>query len=772
MTNKSVYGCFVTLMLCFSACFNAYAREYHYGVLENADLLQCEDLHWSGELTAANTCFRGLINASQPLSVQAEAIWALGDRQAANSRFSTASKAEPSNSSLLVRWGALYADTYQSQEALKLFTEALQLDPDNAYAKLAATEILLKSGEMHALEQFTELVEDENLPLGVRVKANIVLAQGALQRNELEQADTLLDTAEDLAGDDEALLLANYAMRAGRAVRARENPDEWIARALDINPTYGDAYAIPAYFYMITFRYDETGEFYQRAVDVQSDHWEAHLSLAANHLRQNRPTPAREHYELAYAGDPFNPELVNSLRLLDYYDTFSVTSYPERSPENSPGDTEERLLPDLSLRLDTEEKDVLAPYASRLALKALETFTDRYGFELKQTAAIEIYPNHDDFIVRALGMPGTALLGVAFGYVVAMDSPNAQAGEDYHWGTTLWHEVAHIFTLEASKHNIPRWFSEGVSVFEEWNTGPIKTIRIPLHVLESLRTQEFLPVAELDNGFVQPKYQNQVIVSYMQAGLICEFVKRNFGFAKLVDMLNAYGDGVDTRGVVEQILGLSTDEFDAQFSEFFTAEFGNQLEQLDEWNTVRVQANKALSDESWDSALEAAQQAIDMMPAYVEVDSPYLTKARALAGQENIDAQMVTLETFWRNGGYEARALFALAKHLQEQARLDDAISVLQSQLLVAPFDLELHFLLGDILIQREQAGEALTEYQVALALNPLDKAAAHYRIGNALYQLGDLEQSRHNVLTALDAAPHYRPAQKLLQSILTPQVE
>ena len=304
-------------------------------------------------------------------------------------------------------------------------------------------------------------------------------------------------------------------------------------------------------------------------------------------------------------------------------------------------------------------------------------------------------------------------------------------------------------------------------MFEEWNTGPIKTIRIPLHVLESLRTQEFLPIAELDSGFVQPEYQNQVIVSYMQAGLICEFVKRNFGFPKLVDMLNAYGDGVDTPGVVKEVLGLSTGDFDVQFSEFFTTEFGEQIKQLDEWRAVQVQANKALSDESWDSALEAAQQAIDMMPAYIEVDSPYLTKARALVGQENIDAQMVTLETFWRNGGYEATSLFALAKYLQEQDRFDDAIKVLQSQLLVAPFDLELHFLLGDILLQRERASEALTEYQVALALNPLDKAAAHYRLGNALYQLGDLEQSRHNVLTALDAAPHYRPAQKLLKSIL-----
>ncbi|HAY44688.1 MAG TPA: hypothetical protein DCY55_00165 [Gammaproteobacteria bacterium] len=762
MLNKPILGLLVTVL--FFA--DVQAREYHYGAIEDTNLLQCEKLYWSGETSGAETCYKSLLNSNHSLAVQAEAVWALGDRQSANSVFQNAAKVEPSNAAILVRWGALYADTYQSQEALNLYTEALALEPENSYAKLAAAEILLASGEKQAVEQIEQLADDGSVPIGVRVKATIVLANIALKRDEIERAGGLLDSAENFSSDssDDTLLLGVYAMRAGKAVRNRQNPEEWIERALQINPAYGDAYAIPAYFYMITFRYDETGEYYQRAVDVQDDHWEAHLSLAANHLRQNRSTLAREHYELAYAGDPFNPELVNSLRLLDYYDTFSVINYPENA--------EERLLPQLSLRLDTEERDVLSPYASRLALKAIETFSQRYEFDLKQTAAVEIYPNHDDFIVRALGMPGTALLGVAFGYVVAMDSPNAQAGEDYHWGTTLWHEVAHIFTLEASKHNIPRWFSEGVSVFEEWNTGPLNAVRIPLHVLKSLQTQEFLPIAELDRGFVQPEYQNQVIVSYMQAGLICEFVRREFGFDKLVDMLNTYAAGVNTTEVVAQALSLTVEEFDAQFAKYFEQEYGAQVEQLDEWNAAREVAAEALAKMAWDDALESAQQAIDMMPGYVEIDSPYLVKAEAQSGKEDVSAQMATLETFWRSGGYQVSALFELATYLNEQQRFDEAIEVLQSQLLVTPFDLELHFLLGDILLQQSRADEALIEYQVALALDPLDKAATYYRIANALYHTGDIEQSRSSTLTALDLAPHYRPAQNLLKSILSYKVE
>ena len=43
------------------------------------------------------------------------------------------------------------------------------------------------------------------------------------------------------------------------------------------------------------------------------------------------------------------------------------------------------------------------------------------------------------------------------------------------------------------------------------------------------RTEVALPVAELDRGFIRPTYEAQVIVSYMQAGLICEYIAGRFG---------------------------------------------------------------------------------------------------------------------------------------------------------------------------------------------------------------------------------------------------
>src|SRR5690606_10761942 len=112
----------------------AEARDYHYGVFENEALLACETQQWRGELQQAAACFRALATASgQPPEIRAEAMWAMGDVKTANSLFQTAVQSSPDSPLVRLRWGELFMQTYQYQDALDLFTEALDLDPDNPY---------------------------------------------------------------------------------------------------------------------------------------------------------------------------------------------------------------------------------------------------------------------------------------------------------------------------------------------------------------------------------------------------------------------------------------------------------------------------------------------------------------------------------------------------------------------------------------------------------------------------------------------------------------
>ena len=137
-------------------------------------------------------------------------------------------------------------------------------------------------------------------------------------------------------------------------------------------------------------------------------------------------------------------------------------------------------------------------------------FSKKYGFTPNRPIHVELYPDHDDFAVRTMGLPGVGLLGVTFGYLVAMDSPSGREPGKFHWGTTLWHEMAHVFTLEATNHLVPRWFSEGISMYEEWEARPNWGERINPDFINAYGEEKLLPIAKLDNGFLRPSYPNQM----------------------------------------------------------------------------------------------------------------------------------------------------------------------------------------------------------------------------------------------------------------------
>ena len=364
-------------------------------------------------------------------------------------------------------------------------------------------------------------------------------------------------------------------------------------------------------------------------------------------------------------------------------------------------------------------------------------------------------------------MPGIGILGATFGYVVAMDSPSSRPATQFQWGTTLWHEMAHVFTLEATGHLVPRWFSEGVSVFEEWTSGPNPGVRIPIPVLVAMKDDRFLPIADLDEGFLRPTYEEQVIVSYMQAGLVCRFIEQRFGAGKLAAMLAEFADGLGTSEAVQAALGVTTNRFDEEFDAYLESRFGALLDDLDAWHGAQTRMLDAADQGDWDTAIETAREMLELMPGYVEPDSPYLVLAHAQEEAGDRDAALATLETFWRQGGFEPDALKRLAGWLAEDGRRDDAIEVLRGVILVQPLDLELHGTLGDLLLDAGDVDAAIMEYRVALAMEPHDKATAHYRLARAHRAGGELEESRRELLLALDVAPHFRPAQRLLLELV-----
>lgn len=761
-------------------CGGVTARPLHYDAVQEPAILACDKQDWRGLHVEAAACYRELQQRSADPAIQAEAAWALGDPREANRWYQEAARQRPEDAMVRVRWGDLYADTYQDEEALKLYREALNLDPKNSYAGVGAARVLAEGFLTESWQYLRPVLEDEHSHghsvadeahagghshSGARIQGFLLQAWMALESGDRKETLHVLDSVTTLASGSDLPQLEIYALRATLDLLDGAEDSPWIAKALEENPGFGDIYATPAHFFWINHRYRESVTLYEKALAIDPENRKAEVELGINLLRDNRLTEARRHLEAAYAVDPFNPKSVNTLRLLDTLEGFDTVTMPEK-PE--PGG-----FPRLTFRLDKKESRVLRAYAGELASRGIEQFADRYRLQPKETIVIEIYPNHEDFVVRTVGMPGLGILGATFGHLFAMDSPTAHPEPDYHWGTTLWHELAHVFTLEASRHTVPRWFSEGVSVYEEWRHGPIPGIRIPIETFQAMAEDKLLPIVELDGGFIRPSYDGQVQVSYTQAGLVCEFITREFGEEKLVDLLYAFDYKVDTPAAIEKTLGMNAAEFDQRFTDFLDREYRDVLVfKLDLWKKALAMAGEAVEKSDWDSASEYARKAIAIHPEYAESDSPYLLLARAEAERGDEAAQYEALRTYHGKGGYAPAALVQLAEMAHTRGEKAEAIRVLQSLNYARPFDEQLHSRLGDWLLEQDRPREALTEFEVLLALEPHDQAAALFQVARAWQALGDAAQTRQHLLRSLDIAPHFRPAQKLLLELTQPKTE
>jgi len=751
-----------TAMLVIAQLSVAEARGIHYGAVTDPQVLKCDQQHWRGQIESAENCYAGVLNSDAGAAVRAEAAWALGDLELANRLFQRALSLAPNDAAAKVRWGDLFATSHQNAEAMNIYREVLAQESGNAFALLGAARVLVDRFEDAANTYLQPLIEGETNADGALIGAWLLVAQVALENGHYNEAQGALDQAQETIEKNHWPLLEVYALRVAAALLDDVDGSNWTELSLAYNAHYGGIYATPAHFYVITRRYRDAIDLYQKAVDIEPGLAAAHEELGINLLRDNQMTRARKHLEIAYAEDPFSPKAVNSLRLMDSYSDFRLID----DRPDVPG-----VVP-VTLRLHEDEATAIAPYAIKLTRDSIAVFTERYGFALREPVIIEMYPDHEDFAVRTAGMPGLGILGATFGYVIAMDSPSGRSTQQFQWGTTLWHEMAHVFTLEASDHLVPRWYSEGVSVFEEWRSGPNPGVRIPMAVYNAMQDGRFLPIANLDEGFLRPTYEEQVIVSYMQAGLVCDFIDRYYGEDALRNVLYAFRDGLKTVAAIESVLQTTTSDFDRAFATFVDDEHGAVLEQLQNWQQTQTSIGNKLAAEEWVEAAELAKQLIAIIPQYIEHDSPYLALARARHELGEQAQALASLETFWRNGGYEPASLQRLSQWLIAADKSSTAIEVLQSINLVDPLDGDLHGKLGDMLLESGQADDALREFEIALALKPHDMATAWYRLAQAQHELGNIETSQGYLLQALDVAPNFRPAQRLLLRLTNPPID
>jgi len=90
---------------------------------------------------------------------QAESLWRSHDYINASSAFDALLKAHPENATYKVRAGQFYLARYYTEDAAKLFQEAIALDPKNAQAYLGLARVYEEGFSGKATEAATKAIE-------------------------------------------------------------------------------------------------------------------------------------------------------------------------------------------------------------------------------------------------------------------------------------------------------------------------------------------------------------------------------------------------------------------------------------------------------------------------------------------------------------------------------------------------------------------------------------------------------------------------------------
>jgi tetratricopeptide (TPR) repeat protein len=703
-------------------------------------------------------------NTAADLVRLGEAERALGQFQQANADFRQANSLSADNVAANIGWGELFAEKYNRSDAAKSFQAAIKVEPDNVQAKVAMASLMVDSNPPAARELI-----DEALKLNASyVPAHVLNAQIALDDGKRDEAKESLRKA----------LAVNPNSLEARSIDAaiaflEDRADEFnskVADILKINPRYGDVYRLAAEVSSHNYHYIEAADFARRAVMTDPEDAGASAALGLQLLRTGDEPGARVALERAFKGDPYDVVTYNLLSMMDSLDKFVTVR-----------DT------NVVVRMSPDEAPVMRDYVVAFAKDSLAKLSKQWNFTPQGPILVEMFPKHDDFAVRTMGLPGMiGALGVCFGQVVAFDSPKARPPGEFSWQETLWHELTHVITLQMSNNRIPRWLTEGISVWQEAYARPDWGRETTVPFAQALEQNKPLKLRNLNEGFQDPEL---IVLSYYQASQVVDYLVKTYGEPKLQAFVKAFAKGIDTEAALKEVYGVGIDQVQTGLDAAFDRDFGplrkalkkveipqnataDQLAALAQANPDNFAVHMRLAAERKKAgdvagAIRALEQAAKLLPAIQGKQNPNLLIAQIAVENKDPKRAIEALDAFLRVDGNDvdaARQRAQLLEPLGDAARTAAAYArVIDAD----PFDSHAQTMVGRAALLRKDAPGAIRAFRAALAAKPADAAVAHYDLAQAYLAAGQNNEAKTETLAALEIAPSFEPAQSLLLKIV-----
>ena len=670
--------------------------------------------------------------------------------------FDEVRKADPSFRGVYLASGNLALDKHDFALAAKKFEEGLKQLPDDPDLNCGLAQAYAPSDPALMLASLeTALKHNSN-----HVASLLLMVDHAIDAEDYEESSNLLNRVEAVnPWHPDA-----WAYRAAEA-RLQNRPEaEQAARQNGLkfwstNPRVDHLIGLKL---SQNYRFEEGSAHQRQSLQFDPDYLPAKAQLAQDLLRLGAEAEGWKLAEEVQKQDAYDVEAYNLSLLHDTMSKFATL-------------TNQNFI----LRISRHEAEVYGARVLDLLERARSNLCAKYGLELRQPTIVEVFPEQKDFAVRTFGMPGNpGYLGVCFGKVITANSPAAQPGHAVNWEAVLWHEFCHVVTLQITHNKMPRWLSEGISVYEERQANPAWGERMNPDYRKMALSDELTPVADLSGAFLAPRSALHLQFAYYESSLVVEFLVQRFGLDQLKAILGDLGEGVEINAAIEKHT-VKLDKLEQDFAAFArqrAEQLGSGLdwkkpgpdssaESTTNFYALTERAVKLLEDKKFEAAKAPLEELIQLYPSQTGGDSAYALLAAAHRGLGETNAERQALI---RLADQDGEALDAYRRLMELGAAAHDwpAVSLnARRYLAVNPLVPLPYRFLAQACETTGETATAISAYRAMLALEPPDPAEVHFKLARLLRQAGSLE-ARRQVLQALEEAPRYREALRLLLEI------
>jgi len=521
------------------------------------------------------------------------------------------------------------------------------------------------------------------------------------------------------------------------------------------------------------YRFAEGEEYQRQALKFDPDYIPAKIQLAQDLLRLGHESEGWALAEEVYNQDAYNIQAYNLANLRDHLAKF-------RTLEQG------RFI----VRMEQREAAIYGRDVLDLLMQADLELCDKYGLKLDRPVILELFPDQQDFAVRTFGIPGgDGFLGVCFGNVITANSPKAE--HPSNWKATLWHEFCHVVTLNITHNKMPRWLSEGISVYEESKKNPTWGQQMNPQYRTMILEGQLTPIGNLSGAFLSPKTPMHLQFAYYQSCLVVEFIVEKYGYDSLKAILADLANGVDVNKAISEHAE-PLDKIEKEFMAFarkraedlapdaeweqpesgqFTTTNSEALaERLKEHpNNIPVltlYARGLLAERKWEQAKEPLEKLIKLYPEYAGQDNGYQLLAEAYRNLGQREQERRVLEKLAEISSDSIYAYERLMEIAIEEQNWQQVVKNGERYMAVYPLLTKLHWELGRAYEELGKDDKAIESYRRLLSLDYADPADLNYRLGRLLEEKDPVTAKRH-VLIALAEAPRFRQAHKLLLEII-----